>query len=74
MPEFSLTALPEVFVSDSSISKTVYEAVKQGQLRKLGSRLYTRNLQEDAERLVRRNWYNLIASYYPDAVIADHLQ
>jgi Fic family protein len=71
MPEFSLAALPEVFVSDSSISKTVYEAVERGQLRKLGSRLYTRNLQEDAERLVRRNWYNLIASYYPDAVIAD---
>lgn len=71
MPEFSLAALPEVFVSDSSISKTVYEAVERGQLRKLGSRLYTRNMQEDAERLVRRNWYNLIASYYPDAVIAD---
>lgn len=71
MPQFSLAALPEVFVSDSSISKTVYEAVERGQLRKLGSRLYTRNLQEDAERLVRRNWYNLIASYYPDAVIAD---
>lgn len=71
MPEFSIAALPEVFVSDSSISKAVYEAVERGQLRKLGSRLYTRNLQDDPERLVRRNWYNLIASYYPDAVIAD---
>lgn len=71
MPEFSLAALPEVFVSDSSISKAVYEAVERGQLRKLGSRLYTRNLQENPERLVRRNWYNLLASYYPDAVIAD---
>ena len=71
MPEFSLAALPEVFVSDSSISKTVYEAVERGKLRKLGSRLYTRNLTEDPERLIRRNWYNLIASYYPDAVIAD---
>lgn len=71
MPEFSLAALPEVFVSDSSISKTVYEAVERGKLRKLGSRLYTRNLTENPERLIRRNWYNLIASYYPDAVIAD---
>jgi hypothetical protein len=43
MPEFSLAALPEIFVSDSSISKTVYEAVERGKLRKLGSRLYTRN-------------------------------
>lgn len=71
MPEFSIAALPEVFVSDSSISKAVYEAVDRGQLRKLGSRLYTRNLQDDPERLIRRNWYNLIASYYPDAIIAD---
>lgn len=71
MPEFSLAALPEVFVSDSSISKTVYEAIERGKLRKLGSRLYTRNLTEDPERLIKRNWYNLIASYYPDAVIAD---
>lgn len=71
MPEFSVAALPEVFVSDSSISKAVYEAVERGQLRKLGSRLYTRNLQDDPERLVRRNWYSLVASYYPDAVIAD---
>lgn len=71
MPEFSIAALPEVFVSDSSIYKSVYAAVDRGQLRKLGSRLYTRNLEDDPERLVRRNWYGLIASYYPDALIAD---
>jgi fido (protein-threonine AMPylation protein) len=71
MPEFSIAALPEVFVSDSSISKSVYDAVDRGLLRKIGSRLYTRNLQDDLEALVRRNWYGLIASYYPDALIAD---
>jgi len=71
MPEFSIAALPEVFVSDASISKAVYEAVERGQLRKLGSRLYTRNLDEDPERLVRRNWYYLVTAYYPDALIAD---
>lgn len=71
MPEFSIAALPEVFVSDSSISKSVYDAVDRGHLRKLGSRLYTRNLQDDPERLVRRNWYGLIGYYYPDALIAD---
>ena len=71
MPEFSISAMPEVFVSDSSISKAVYEAVERGQIRKLGSRLYTRNLKDDPDRLIRRNWYNLIVSYYPDAMIAD---
>lgn len=68
---FSIGSLPEIFVSDASISKAVFEAVAHGQLRKLGSRLYTRNLDEDPERLVRRNWYHLITSYYPDALITD---
>ncbi len=71
MPEFSVSAMPEIFVSDTTISKAVSEAVARGQLRKLGSRLYTRNLDEDPDRLVRRNWYYLITSYYPDALITD---
>lgn len=71
MPEFSVDAMPEVFVSDTAISKAVSEAVARGKLRKLGSRLYTRNLEEAPERLVLRNWYYLITAYYPDALITD---
>lgn len=71
MSEFSAATYPEVFVSSTAISKAVYEAVERGELRKIGSRLYTRNLTEDPKRLVRRNWYQLITSYYPDALITD---
>lgn len=71
MPEFSVATMPEVFVSDTAISKAVSEGVGRGQLRKLGSRLYTRNLDEEPERLVLRNWYYLVTSYYPDALITD---
>lgn len=71
MTAFSVAAMPEVFVSDTAISKAVSEAVARGQLRKLGSRLYTRNLDEAPERLVLRNWYYLITAYYPDALITD---
>ena len=71
MARFSIDAMPEVFVSDTAISKAVSAAVARGKLRKLASRLYTRNLDENAERLVRRNWYDLITSYYPDALITD---
>ncbi len=71
MPGFSVATMPEVFVSDTAISKAVSEGVARGQLRKLGSRLYTRNLDEEPERLVLRNWYYLITSYYPDALITD---
>jgi len=71
MPEFSVADMPEVFVSDTAISKAVSEALARGKLRKLGSRLYTRNLDEEPERLVLRNWYYLITAYYPDALITD---
>lgn len=71
MPGFSVAAMPEVFVSDAEISKAVSGAVTRGQLRKLGSRLYTRNLDEEPERLVLRNWYYLVTAYYPDALITD---
>lgn len=71
MPEFSVDTMPEVFVSDTAISKAVFEAVARRKLRKIGSRLYTRNMDEAPERLVLRNWYFLITAYYPDALITD---
>ena len=71
MSKFSVAALPEVFVSDETITQAVYDAVERRQLRKLGSRLYTRNRDEEPARLVRRHWYHLVGSYYPDAIISD---
>ncbi len=71
MSAFSVAGMPEVFVSDTAISKAVSVAVARGQLRKLGSRLYTRNMDEEPERLVLRNWYYLITAYFPDALITD---
>ena len=71
MPTFSLTDLPIVFVSDAAQSTHITRAVKRGELRKLASRLYTRDLKEDPVRLIRRNWYYLLHAYFPDALIAD---
>ncbi len=69
MPDFS--AFPEVFVSNVEIAGAVSRQVKRGTLRKLASRLYTRNLTERPEQLVRRNLWALVAAYLPGALIAD---
>jgi hypothetical protein len=69
MPDFS--TLPEVFVSNAELAPLVSRETKQGRLRKIGSRLYTRNLREPAERIVQRNLWPLVASYLPGALIAD---
>lgn len=70
MPTF-LDSLPEVFVSSTEISSQVSQAVSDGKLKKLASRLYTKDMQDDPEVIVRRYWHQLLKEYYPDALITD---
>ena len=67
----SLDAFPEVFVSTSETSVAVSRALAEGALRQLGSKLYTKNLTEEPERVVRRNVWQIVAGYEPGALIAD---
>jgi hypothetical protein len=66
-----LDQLPEAFVSGTEISREVSRAVKAGRLRKLASRLYTRNLIDPPEAVVKRNLWGIVAGYFPGALIAD---
>ena len=68
---FRLGDMPEVFVSGKSMSSAVSKAVKDGRLRKIGSRLYTKNKMEAPDVLVKRNWHALLKEYFPDALLAD---
>ena len=69
MPHFSV--MPEVFVSNADLAAAVSREVKGGTLRKLGSRLYTRNLNDAPEQIVLRNLWPLVAAYLPGALITD---
>ncbi len=75
MPKFStaksLDEMPEAFVSDTAVSREVSRAAKAGRLRKLASRLYTRNLSDQPEMVIRRNLWNIVGGYFPGALIAD---
>ena len=58
MPDFSM--MPEAFVSSAELATAVSREVKAGRLRKLGSRLYTRNLKDPPEKIVQRNlWLSI---------------
>ena len=74
MPDFS--AMPEVFVSNSELASSVSRELKLGRLRKLASRLYTRNLAEPPERIVQRNLWPLVAAYLNMAIwtVASYLR
>jgi hypothetical protein len=69
MPDFS--QMPEAFVSSAELAIAVSREVKAGRLRKLGSRLYTRNLKDPPEKIVHRNLWPLVAAYLPEGLIAD---
>ena len=75
MPErsrpVSLQELPEAFVSHRGVARQVSRAVRTGKLRKIASRLYTRNVLDAPEAIVRRNLWSIVAGYFPGALIAD---
>ena len=70
-PVAIVNAMPEAFVSDARISNEVSRRVAAGRLRKLATRLYTSNLEDDANDIVRRNLWGIVAGYFPGALVAD---
>lgn len=56
--------------SDPVISRTISQAVKDRILQKLAPRLYTSNLKDSPETIIRRNLYHILSEYFPGAVIS----
>ncbi len=54
MPKNSLDGLPEAFVSNAAIKSAVSRAVAQGRIRQIATKLYTFNLEDPPEQIVRR--------------------
>lgn len=69
--KFLLEDQPEVFPSTTATSRAVSVAVRRRQARKVGPRLYTRNIDDPLENVVRRNWQRITAAYFPGAVVVD---
>ncbi len=67
----ALDDLPEVFLSTDELSSAVSRAVAQGELRQIGPRLYTKNLTDAPDAIIRRNAWPIVAAYAPGALIAD---
>lgn len=60
---------PEVFVSDKSITQEVTMMVKKGKARKIAPRLYSTNLTDAPEVIVRRHIWLIVGALAPDAII-----
>ncbi|MBL7698922.1 MAG: Fic family protein [Chitinophagaceae bacterium] len=56
--------------ADKAASARISDLEKKGIVRKIAPRLYTSNLQEDPAVIIRRNWYKILATQYPDALLS----
>ena len=56
--------------SNPNISRVLSKKEKDGELRKVAPRIYTTNLVDSLENIVRRNLIDILAYRYPDAIIS----
>ncbi len=56
--------------SDSSISKKISKLEKEGIIRKIAPRLYSSNLHDSPEEIVRRNLFSILGHLFPGAVLS----
>lgn len=61
--------LPEIFIPEDS--KWASRAASRGEIRRLARGLYSTNLDEPVERLIKRRWIDVAALYFPGAVVVD---
>lgn len=65
-----LDGLPEVFLSGRATSTIVSRLVQAGHARKIGPRLYTRNLVDAPEAIIARSLWPIVALLAPGAVVS----
>ena len=56
--------------SDPNISRLLSQKEKKGELKKIAPRLYTTNLRDNPENIVRRNLIDILNYRYPKAIIS----
>jgi hypothetical protein len=56
--------------SDAVVSRKISQMEKSGKLKKVAPRIYTTNLYDSAESIVKRNLLDILAWRFPDAVIS----
>jgi hypothetical protein len=56
--------------SDPAEATKLRKLVKKGLIKKIAPRLYTSNLEESPEDVIKRNWYQILSNQYPGALLS----
>ncbi|GHU10912.1 Fic family protein [Alphaproteobacteria bacterium] len=71
MSKKSQPDLLEVFTSEGIDKDRVYYLSKQGKIRKIAPMLYTTDMVDDIDGIVRRNLWRVVGLLYPRAVVSE---
>ena len=66
------TQLPEILIatSDKKLSAMITRLKKEEKIRKIASRVYSSNLTDTPDSIIKRNLYTIIGKLYPGALIS----
>jgi len=56
--------------SDKSISNQISKAEKEGKIKKIAPRMYTSNLRDSKEHIMKRHFFDILKWRFPEAVIS----
>ena len=72
MGKNTLSKIQEIIFasSEKSESRRITALLKDKLIRKIGSRIYTSNLDEEPALIIKRNWYHILAHLFPNALLS----
>jgi hypothetical protein len=56
--------------SDKSVSNQISKAEKKGKIKKIAPRIYTTNLRDSVEYIIKRHFFDILKWRFPEAVIS----
>ena len=59
-----------ISTSDKSLSRDISRLKSEGRIKKIAARVYTSNLTDSPEEIVKRNLFDILGRLFPDSVIS----
>ncbi|CAN5479187.1 Fic family protein [soil metagenome] len=56
--------------SEKKEGRKISALLKEKSIRKIAPRIYSSNFTEEPSQIIRRNWYTILSSQYPDALLS----
>ena len=67
----NLLSSSEIIISNTDIRQSIANAVRQGKIIKIASRIYTSNFNDSPETIIKRNLWEIVGQLVPGALISD---